>query len=148
MNRKALRDSWTQYAEQHGLIWEPLRPSVAPEPRQAKYGSVKTTHDGIVFDSLKEASYYEQLKLRERAGEVAEIELKPRYPLHIMALWHSGPIQIETIGYYELDFAFLELRTGEYKTVDVKSEATRLKVSYRIKKKIVEVVHGISIDEE
>ncbi len=49
--------------------------------RKHKYGAVKTTVDGITFDSKLEASRYSELKLLERAGVITDLELQPRFLL-------------------------------------------------------------------
>ncbi len=46
-----------------------------------KYNATKTTVDGIVFDSKKEATRYGQLKLLERAGKISDLKIQPRYLL-------------------------------------------------------------------
>ena len=47
----------------------------------SKYKAKKCVIDGIKFDSLKEGRRYRALKLLERAGEVQNLELQPRYDL-------------------------------------------------------------------
>ena len=47
---------------------EELAEEENPE-KKSKYSSAKTDVDGITFDSKKEAEFYAELKLRERAGE-------------------------------------------------------------------------------
>lgn len=49
--------------------------------KKNKYRNIKTTVDGIEFDSRKEADYYCQLKLLKRAGEIKDFGLQPRYEL-------------------------------------------------------------------
>ena len=39
-------------------------------PKKSKFSSVKTIIDGHAFDSKKEAKYYSELKMREKAGEI------------------------------------------------------------------------------
>jgi len=39
----------------------------------SKYRAIKTKRDGFTFDSKMEAEYYDLLKLREKAGEIAII---------------------------------------------------------------------------
>jgi len=46
-------------------------PAEKGDKRRNKYGAVKTTVDGIVFDSKREARYYEQLKLERDCKIVA-----------------------------------------------------------------------------
>jgi dsDNA-binding SOS-regulon protein len=49
----------------------------------SKYGAVRTEVDGISFASKKEARRYSELKLLERAGEIADLQLQPRFPLTV-----------------------------------------------------------------
>ena len=46
-----------------------------------KYNAQKTTVDGITFDSKKEAERYSILKLREKNGEISDLELQPKFIL-------------------------------------------------------------------
>lgn len=48
---------------------------------QSKYKNKKTQVDMYVFDSVKEAQRYKELKLLERAGEISNLELQPRFLL-------------------------------------------------------------------
>ena len=50
-------------------------------PKKSKFSSVKTIIDGHAFDSKKEAKYYSELKIREKAGEIKELKLQPRFLL-------------------------------------------------------------------
>lgn len=50
--------------------------------RKHKYNAKSTTIDGIKFPSLREANRYRELKLLERAGEISNLELQPRFELH------------------------------------------------------------------
>jgi hypothetical protein len=153
MNHQHLRDSWTAYAEEHGLLprqadGTTAMPAAAPGTPQGKYGAIAVTVDGRRFDSKKEAAVYMQLRLMEKAGAIAELHCQTAWPLHILELWrNSCPPQIKDCGVYHSDFDYLDLRTGEFKVIDVKSEPTRRKVNYRLKKRIVEAVHGITIDD-
>lgn len=46
-----------------------------------KYGTVKTKVNGIVFDSMMEAKRYKQLMMLEKAGEIQNLLLQPKFPL-------------------------------------------------------------------
>jgi hypothetical protein len=48
--------------------------------RKTKFGSKKKVIDGYKFLSLLEAKRYGELKLLERAGEIKNLEVHPRYP--------------------------------------------------------------------
>ena len=56
-------------------------PGVKKTKMRSKYNNIKTTIDGIEFDSRKEADYYCKLKLLKRAGEIKDFGLQPRYEL-------------------------------------------------------------------
>ena len=48
---------------------------------QIKYGARKTVVDGIMFDSNKEAQRYRELKLLEKAGKIADLQLQVPFEL-------------------------------------------------------------------
>ena len=102
----------------------------------SKYGAIKTVVDGITFASKKEAAYYSELKLAERAGEISNLQLQPKFPI-IM----NG----KKVGNYIADFSYLD--GGRIIVVDVKSQATRKIAVYRLKVKLVEAQYGIKITE-
>ena len=49
----------------------------------SKYRNIKTTVDGITFDSKKEAARYGTLKLRERAKDISELRCQVRYNIEL-----------------------------------------------------------------
>ena len=100
----------------------------APAGKRPKYGNVITTVDGIRFDSKREARYYEQLKVRQRAGEV-HFWLR-QVPMHL-----PGGTK------YVLDFLVF-LRDGGVDFVDVKGRETK---EFRIKKREVEHHYPIKV---
>ncbi len=48
---------------------------------KSKYGAIKTNVDGHTFDSKKEAEYYEELKLKLRAGSIKGFCIQPVFIL-------------------------------------------------------------------
>ena len=46
-----------------------------------KYRNKKVIVDGKEFDSKKEGNRYKELRLLERAGEISNLELQPRFLL-------------------------------------------------------------------
>ena len=46
-----------------------------------KYRNKKIQVDMYVFDSIAESKRYKELKLLERAGEISELELQPKFLL-------------------------------------------------------------------
>ena len=49
--------------------------------KKAKYRSYKTSIDGHTFDSLKEANYYNDLKLRLKCNDIKGFCLQPTFIL-------------------------------------------------------------------
>ena len=105
----------------------------------SKYYSVKTTIDGIPFDSKKEANRYCELKLLERAGEISGLELQPTFELQPKYKINGRNVRSLT---YRADFAYLE--KGQRVVEDVKGFRTEV---YRLKKKLFEYKYGIEIRE-
>ena len=102
--------------------------------KKSKYSSAKTDVDGITFDSKKEAEFYAELKLRERAGEISHLRLQPRYLLQ-EAFKHEGK-QYREIEYVA-DFEYVE--NGETVVIDVKGFKTAV---YMLKKKLFLYKYG------
>ena|SRR5882672_180432 len=99
----------------------------------SKYGAVRTTIDGITFDSKREAARYLELKLLAKAGIIRDLELQPAF-----VFCHNG----RKIFTYRADFAYYE---GDQRTVeDVKGVRTPL---YKLKKKLVEANWNVTITE-
>jgi hypothetical protein len=134
-------ETWTTYAHQHGLVRD------APAPLPNKYHAIPVHIDGVRFASKREAARFLELRLWQKAGQITDLECQPVFPLHVMELWRSGsPIVITTIGKFTADFRYLHWGTGEIVVEDVKSKATRTE-AYRLRKKMAEAIHGITITE-
>lgn len=103
--------------------------------RKSKYGAVPTIVDNIRFASKAEARHYQALKLLERAGEITELKLQPRFPLKI------GDMLIAT---YVADFSFLDNKSGGLVVHDVKGVRTPV---FIIKAKLLEALYGIKVTE-
>jgi hypothetical protein len=140
------RDGWTAYAERHGFV-RSLRPPVSNATPENKYHAIPIHVDGVRFASKKEAARFLELQCWQKAGQIADLEVHPVYPLHVMELWRSGsPIVVTTVGKFTADFQYLNMQTGEIVVEDVKSNATRTE-AYRLRKKLVEAIHGITVME-
>ena len=115
---------------------------------RSKYKAVKTTIDGITFDSKKEAKRYTELKLLEKTGMITHLELQPTYDITI-----NGA----KICKYKADFRYFTVRAenneqyynskGEWQTPtmtgdkegQIVEDAKGFKTPiYRLKKKLVE----------
>lgn len=99
-----------------------------------KYRAQRTEVDGHKFASRKEAKRYKELKLAERAQQLTDLRLQPRYMLR----GPSGPLQADNgrVLYYVADFEYVDTRTGVVVIEDVKSPATKTPI-YRLKKAIM-----------
>lgn len=103
--------------------------------RTSKYRNTKVVLDGVTFDSKAEASRFASLKLRERIGEITDLELQVRFPLVV-----NG----QKVTTYVADFRYREADTGAVIVEDVKGVRTPV---YRLKKKLMRAVHGIEVVE-
>jgi hypothetical protein len=111
-------------------------------PTQHKYGAKKTTIDGITFDSKAEAQHYSRLKLLQRAGEIKEIQIQPRYNLLEAYKHPETGKKVQGIDYVA-DF-LVTYSDGRTEVVDVKGVKTE---AYKIKKKLFESKYGKAIRE-
>ena len=122
-----------------------------------KYKAVKTTVDGIEFDSKKEARRYQQLKLMEQAGLICHLKRQVKREL-IPAQYINGKC-VERAVTYTSDFEYRTLKPlrtktvmaepdapvmGEYVVEDCKGYRTEV---YKIKKKLMLHRYGIHITE-
>jgi hypothetical protein len=122
-----------------------------------KYYNIKTrTSDGIVFDSHKEASRWEQLLLLQKAGKIVELKRQVKYEL-IPAQYETyerfsktgkrlkdGKRLVERKVEYIADFVYHDVDTGELIVEDTKGVKTK---DYIIKRKLLLLVHGVKIRE-
>lgn len=126
---------------------------VAP---RSKYGAHPQVIDGIRFDSTKEASRYRELRILEHAGQIRDLEIHPRFPIDVVTLWREGrwtwattrteAPAIVPCGVYTADFRYHDVTTGAVVVEDVKSGPTKT-TAYRLRKRLVEAIHGIQITE-
>lgn len=109
--------------------------------KESKYHNRKVTVDGITFDSVKEASRWQELRMLERAGEITglvrqqKIELIPKTKLYRAVS-------------YVADFCYFDKRTEKTIYEDVKGYKGG--AAYRIftlKKKLLYWRYGIEIME-
>lgn len=97
--------------------------------RKNKYNATKTEVDGIVFDSKKEATYYQGLKMVKKTGE-------------LINFYMQVPFRLPGKTKYILDF--LEVwQNGKIRHVDCKGFLTPV---FKIKKRQVEEIYNIKIE--
>lgn len=107
----------------------PLIP--ARKRKTNKYRNTKTKIGGMVFDSKKEASRYQELRMLEKGGFISDLKLQVRFSI----CPKFGANKRER--FYVADFVYKE--GGKSVIEDVKSEITRKNPVYSLKKALVQV---------
>lgn len=102
--------------------------------KRGKFNAKKTELDGIMFDSMKEAGRYEDLKQDQETGAITDLELQPVFQVVINS---------KKVCKYRGDFRYTT-KEGKSIVEDVKGFKTPV---YRLKKKLVEAQFGIIITE-
>ena len=115
----------------------------------SKYGNRKVKRDGMVFDSKREADRWNELKLLEKAGEIYGLKRQVEFVLldkqysKTEFTKRGKPRVAEKKLSYVADFTYFN-KDHEYIVEDAKGFRTE---SYRIKKKLMLFIHGISLKE-
>ena len=110
--------------------------------KTAKYGNLRTTVDGITFDSRKEAKRWAELKLLERAHVITDLQRQVTFVL-IPKQVREGRC-VERACTYKADFVYKA--NGKTVVEDIKSPVT-ITPQYKIKRKLMLYVHNIEIKE-
>jgi len=102
----------------------------------SKYNAIPTVVDNIRFASKREANRYFELKILQRVGDITDLKCQPRFPLVVRGT---------KVCTYVADFSYRN-KAGELVVEDVKSKPT-MTPAYRIKKKLLLAIEGITITE-
>lgn len=110
-----------------------------PAAKLQKYRNQPQVVDGIRFASKAEARRYGDLCLLEKAGEIINLALQPRYDFVIAGVY---------VGHYTADFSYFTGRPDFqiFVVEDVKSKATMTE-AYGLRRKLMHAIHGIRIME-
>lgn len=100
--------------------------------RYSKYRNIKTTVNGITFDSRFESEYYVVLRNLERQGDIKN--LRTQVPFVIFDSFKDGNGKWRAAIKYVADFVY-ETLDGETVVADTKSSATVTDI-FRIKYKL------------
>ena len=95
-----------------------------------KFGAKRTISDGIKFPSKKEAKCYDDLKVRQMAGEIV-------FFLRQVGFHLPGGVR------YVVDFVTFN-SDGSVHFIDAKGMKTE---SYKAKKRMVEAIYPVEIEE-
>lgn len=108
---------------------------------KSKYRNIKTTIDGIKFDSKKEAERYKELKLLERAGEIKYLQLQKEF-----VVVPESELYKEVV--YKADFVYTEIKTNKRIIEDVKGyrKGTAYTI-FKIKQKLMYHIYGLEVVE-
>ena len=101
--------------------------------KRSKFGNVRTTVDGIVFDSKREALHWQLLVMQAAAGKITELKRQVRYDLHVCGV---------KVCAYIADFVNFD--GDQWIVADSKGRKTPM---YELKKKMMFAEYGIEILE-
>lgn len=122
----------------------------------SKYHNKPVVYDGIKFISTKEGNYYLYLKQLQENGEISNLRLQVPYEI-IPAVWGERTVQLKTktkqvkysiqkATHYLADFVYIDTKTGKEHVVDVKGKTAPLTEGFRLKWKLMQAVHGITVE--
>ena len=97
-----------------------------------KYNAKRQIIDGYTFDSQKEARRYGELRLLEKAGEITNLTIHPKFVLQSGFMWHGKKIRPIT---YSADFMYQE--AADIIVEDVKGGKATQTQLFKVKVKIL-----------
>lgn len=104
-----------------------------------KYNAKKTTIDGVVFDSRREAKRYTRLRAMEDEGKIQYLRLQVPFEL-------VPSFECDGVKYREMKYVadFVYYRDGKVVVEDCKGFKTP---EYKLKKKLMAYVNHVNIEE-
>ena len=110
------------------------------DTKKQKYRNKPTERQGLKFQSKHEADRFEELLLLEQAGQISDLKLQYEYTLKPAYMLPTG-VRSRAVR-YKADFRYE--RDGQIIVEDAKGKRTK---DYIIKYKLMQEVHGITIQE-
>lgn len=104
-------------------------------PRRNKYGAIRTTIGGIVFDSKLESQHYQELMLQEKAGEISGLEIQKEFVISVNDC---------QICIYIADFFYKDEKMERWVVSDSKGVVTDV---FRLKFKLMKAIFPAYIYE-
>ena len=140
----SMSDGWTdEWIARHMARLRGETSESVPADPVNKYNvaaALERTADGIVFASKHEMLVYQQLKVREKAGQITELQLQPKFVLQ--EAFDKNGIHYREIS-YRADFSWVE--DGKQHVADAKGYLTEL---YKAKRKLFELRYpNLTIEE-
>jgi len=120
------------------------RHQTALTEKRSKYGNTRVVVDGIKFDSKREAAIWNELTLRQKAGEIHDLQRQVPFPLHC-------PVRFESInGFAEVatfvaDFVWVD-HDGTRHVADCKGGTGTITKEFRLKARWLALQSGITIE--
>lgn len=109
--------------------------------QENKYHNKRVTVDGITFDSVKEASRYQELQMLARAGEITGLSRQVRIEIVPKTDKHRART-------YIADFVYFDKRQNKTVYEDVKGYKKGAAYQlFSLKRDILYALHGIEITE-
>lgn len=115
----------------------------------SKYHNIKVIIDGEKFDSAHEAKVYQDLQLRQKAGEIYGLQRQVHFPLLAAVMDESGAAStgvIVQVATYIADAIYRDVGTDELHVLDAKGQRKRI-CPYPLKAKWLFLQQGIVIEE-
>ena len=107
----------------------------------SKYRNQKTVIDGIVFDSIREANRYHELKILMRARVIKDLQLQVTFILQDEYVFQGRKVRPIT---YVADFVYYDNEKKCTVVEDAKGMHTDV---YKLKKKMFEKRYNMPITE-
>lgn len=139
--------------------WEHVTPrdlTAKTLAKPSKYKNVRVQVDGHTFDSKREAAVYGELRLRERAGQISDLQIQVKFPLYapILSNKESAHMYLE-VAEYIADFVFeergfaIDMGYGmdRWKRIVVDVKGGKNTAMFNLKKKWLFLQEGIEIRE-
>jgi len=128
---------WESVTESDAKRMGRLAPSA---PKRSKYRNIKTSVEGITFDSKREADYWLLLRNREARGEITELQRQVKFAL--MCPNRGRSTCCLHVSIYVADFTYRD-ESGERHVVDAKGHKTR---EFALKAKWLWLQEGITVE--
>lgn len=132
-----------EHVTQQDITRRELKQALKAKP--SKYHNIKVQVDGHTFDSKREAAYWVQLRMREKAGEIQWLRRQVPIPLYApdMSNGSDGAMRVQ-ICTYVCDFDWYDRTDGKRHIADAKGVRTQL---YALKARWLFLQEGITIEE-
>lgn len=122
---------------------EAFKPSAAIE-KPSKYRNVRCEVNGEKFDSKREAAYWQELLLREKAGQITDVKRQVPFDLHCPS--HHGAAFV--VARFVADFTFRDVDPeGDYGRLHIADvKGGKVTQMFALKAKWMNLEYGIDIE--